>query len=93
MPLPPVHEFLNINVHHLCIMALKQAEFNPESWVLRVYESAGKVAELGFKNNLNLAISENVDLLERTTDSVTEIHPWKIASFHLIIKKGDRPGL
>ena len=74
-------------------MALKQAEFNPESWILRVYEWAGKVAELGFKNNLNLAIAENVDLLERTTDSLTEIHPWKIASFHLIIKKGDRPGL
>ncbi|MFM7437605.1 MAG: glycoside hydrolase family 38 C-terminal domain-containing protein, partial [Snowella sp.] len=88
--LPPVHEFLNINVDHLCIMALKQAEFNPESWILRVYEWAGKLAELGFKNNLNLAIAENVDLLERTTDLVTEIHPWKIASFHLIIKKGDR---
>jgi hypothetical protein len=46
---------------------------------------------LGFKSNLNLAIAENVNLLEQTTDSVTEIHPWKIVSFRLIIKKSDRP--
>jgi alpha-mannosidase len=88
--LPPVHEFLKISADNLCIMALKQAEFVPESWILRVYEWAGKVAELGFKNSLNLAIAEKVDLLERTMDSGTEIHPWKIASFHLIIKKSDR---
>jgi alpha-mannosidase len=86
MSLPPVHQFLKINADNLCLMALKQAEFDQESWILRVYECVGKIAELGFENNLNLAIAETVNLLEQKTDSVTEIHPWKIASFHLMIK-------
>jgi len=91
MSLPLVHEFLNISADNLCVMALKQAESDQQSWILRVYEWGGKVVELGFKNSLNLAIAENVNLLEQTTDSVTEIHPWKIASFRLIIKNSDRP--
>jgi alpha-mannosidase len=65
-------------------MALKQAESDQQSWILRVYECEGKTAEFNLENNLNLAIAETVNLLEQTTDLVTVIHPWKIASFRII---------
>ena len=89
--LPTIHQFLGFDADNVCLMALKQAESDQNSWILRVYECEGKSVELEFQNNLNLAIAETVNLLEQTTDLVTVIHPWKIANFHLIIKNSDRP--
>lgn len=88
--LPTVYQFLKFNGDNLCLMALKQAEFYQHSWILRVYECEGKPVEFKLENNLNFAIAETVNLLEQTANLITEIHPWKIASFRLIIKKGDR---
>jgi alpha-mannosidase len=72
-------------------MAFKQSESDQKNWILRIYECEGKAVEFNLENNLNFAIAESVNLLEQTTDSVTEIQPWKIVSFRLSIKKSDRP--
>jgi alpha-mannosidase len=68
-------------------MALKQVESDQQSWILRVYECEGSTAEIEFENNLNLAIAEGVNLLERSTILEEIIHPWKIVNFRLAIQK------
>lgn len=84
--LPSTHQFLKFNADNLCLMAFKQAESDPKNWVLRVYECEGKTAELELENNLNLAITEWMNLLEQTIKSETIINPWKIISFRLTIQ-------
>lgn len=81
--LPPSYQFLDLNADNLCLMAFKQSEDNPSSWILRFYECEGQTAELGIMNNLNLAIADTVNLLEESIAPVTVISPWKIVSLCL----------
>jgi alpha-mannosidase len=86
--------FLDLSAENLILMAFKQAEDNPEQWVLRCYECHGDMAEFSLQGNLGLIIEDSVDLLERKL-SVSEsspqhqrltVGPWKIVSFTAIFK-------
>ncbi|HEY9897396.1 MAG TPA: glycosyl hydrolase-related protein, partial [Candidatus Sericytochromatia bacterium] len=68
-------------------IAFKQSEDSPDEWVLRCYECHGEEAQLTFQSDLDLALEQPLDLLERPTTAQTTqgqtatVHPWKIASF------------
>ena len=70
---------------NLILMAFKQAEDNPQEWILRCYECNGETAEFQLTSDIGLKVKESVDLLERPLqdfESTTfTIKPWKIASF------------
>lgn len=89
-PLPPVGQWFDLGSDHLFLMAFKQAEDDPQSWILRCYEGYGETISLNFKEKLGLVIDQAVDLLERPLTPLESeaptIAPWKIASFLL------RPG-
>ena len=83
--------FIDISGHsaeNLILMAFKQAEDNPQQWILRCYESNGEKAEFQLTSDIGLNVKESVDLLERplpnsenSSESTFTIKPWKIASF------------
>ncbi|BAY84124.1 glycosyl hydrolase 38 protein [Calothrix parasitica NIES-267] len=83
--------FINISgdsADNLILMAFKQAEDNPQQWILRCYESIGEKAEFQLTSDIGLNVKELVDLLERplpnsenSSESTFTIKPWKIASF------------
>lgn len=83
--LPPRGEFMDLQASNLILMAFKQAEANPEAWILRCYECYGETAGLDLRSDRNLAIHQPVDLLERpiptSVEAARKIEPWKIASF------------
>ncbi len=87
--LPTVGKLLDLSADNLVLMAFKQSEDNPNSWILRCYESEGKEAVLELNSDLGLAISQPVDLLEQPVNLPAQsddgrsfkISPWKIASF------------
>ena len=92
--MPSVDSFLNLSADNLILMAFKQAEEDPQQWILRCYECHGETANLSLQSRLSLQLTEPVDLLERPTQdtlsnnsqlsSVQEnltIQPWKIANF------------
>lgn len=85
--IPPVGQFINLQASNLILMAFKQAEAEPQKWILRCYECCGETAKLDLQSDLGLAIEQPVDLLERPIaipDQEThEITPWKIASFRV----------
>jgi alpha-mannosidase len=83
--LPPVSQFLNLQANNLILMAVKQAEDEPEQWILRCYECCGETAQLDLQNHLNLVVHQRVDLLERPTSckEINSIEPWTIGSFLL----------
>ncbi|MDY6897863.1 MAG: alpha-mannosidase, partial [Cyanobacteriota bacterium] len=84
--------FINISgqnsSQNLILMAFKQAEDNPQQWILRCYESNGDKAEFQLTSDIGLNVKESVDLLENpvpnsenSSESKFTIKPWKIASF------------
>ncbi|WP_315785406.1 alpha-mannosidase [Fischerella sp. JS2] len=87
--------FLELSAENLILMAFKQAEDEPQKWILRCYECHGETAELSLQNNLGLSLEESVDLLERplstselsstAIDQKFTIRPWKIINLKLII--------
>ncbi|MEG4985589.1 alpha-mannosidase [Microcoleus sp. BR0-C5] len=87
--LPTVGKFLDLSAENLVLMAFKQSEDDSNVWILRCYECHGEEANLELKSDLNLVISQPVDLLEQPinlpqkSDDGTSftISPWKIASF------------
>ncbi|OUC15886.1 MAG: hypothetical protein B0A82_04740 [Alkalinema sp. CACIAM 70d] len=82
--LPRSGSLLTIPIDNLMPMALKQAEDNPEQYILRCYEWLGESAELTIDGLLVLTVGDRVDLLERSlTNPDPTIHPWQIASFSL----------
>ncbi|AFZ30906.1 Alpha-mannosidase [Gloeocapsa sp. PCC 7428] len=89
--LPPVGCFLDLSADNLILMAFKQSEDNSQRWILRCYECHGEPAQLDFKSDLDLAIGETVDLLERTTSTVRspiyKVSPWKIFSITVTYNK------
>ncbi|MBD2076709.1 alpha-mannosidase [Phormidium sp. FACHB-592] len=85
--LPPTASLLDLGAENLVLMAFKQSEDAPDEWILRCYECHGEPAQLTFQSDLDLALEQPVDLLERPTTAQTTqgqtatVHPWKIASF------------
>ncbi|MEG4839408.1 alpha-mannosidase, partial [Microcoleus sp. B9-D4] len=87
--LPTVGKFLDLSAENLVLMAFKQSEDDSNVWILRCYECHGEEAKLELKSDLNLVISQPVDLLEQPinlpqkSDDGTSftISAWKIASF------------
>ncbi|MDJ0795614.1 MAG: alpha-mannosidase [Calothrix sp. MO_167.B12] len=89
--LSPIGKFLDLSAGNLILMAFKQAEENPQQWILRCYECQGETADLSLQSDLGLSLGNSVDLLERSLsqpenlpakESIT-IKPWKITSFEL----------
>ncbi len=78
--------FIDISAQNLILMAFKQAEDNPQQWILRCYECHGETAEFQLTSDIGLNVTESVDLLERPLptsefSSTNAIAPWKIANF------------
>jgi len=89
--LPTVGSFLNLSADNLVITAFKQSQDNPTHWILRCYECHGLVAEkVSLQSVLGLKVSQQVDILERPTQTSCDIMPWKIANFVLLAPKRDR---
>ncbi|MEB3826050.1 alpha-mannosidase [Phormidium sp. CCY1219] len=88
----PTASFVDLSAENLVIMALKQAENNPQRWILRCYESMGEEAQLTLTSDVGLQWLRAVDILEREMDSPenfseensVSISPWKISSFECI---------
>jgi len=86
--LPPIGQLLDLQAENLILMALKQAEAESHQWILRCYECHGQPATLNLRSDLNLKITDRLDLLERSQNSshqpdIREIPPWTIATFKL----------
>jgi alpha-mannosidase len=85
--------FIDISAQNLILIAFKQAQDNPQQWVIRCYECHGETAEFKLTSDIGLNVKESVDLLERslpTPEYLSEsktftIQPWKIASFKVSI--------
>jgi alpha-mannosidase len=84
--------FLNLSDKNLVLMAFKQAEDNPQVWIMRCYECHGETAQMNFQSGLGINLDIPVDLLERSLptpefsfgqDTFT-IQPWKIHSFKVV---------
>jgi alpha-mannosidase len=87
--LSPVGSLLDLSAENLILMAFKQAEDDPQQWILRCYECHGETANLQLQSDLGLSLGESVDLLERSLPTpqfsskqqIFTILPWKISSF------------
>ncbi|PSB31170.1 alpha-mannosidase [Chlorogloea sp. CCALA 695] len=89
--LPEVGSFLNLSADNLVITAFKQSEDNPQEWILRCYECHGLVAEkVSLQSNLGLEVTQQVDILERPTQTNFDTMPWKITNFVVLRGKCDR---
>lgn len=84
--LPTVGKLLDLQAENLILMALKQSEHNSDVLILRCYESYGHAAQLNLASDLDLSITNSVDLLEQPLSVFSEklqIKPWQIASFSI----------
>lgn len=86
--LPTATSLLNISADNLVLTAFKQAEDNPQQWIMRCYESHGIAAEnVSVQSQLGLAIASSVDILERSTSTqpsqLDRVAPWQIVNFVL----------
>lgn len=86
--LPSAASLLDISADNLVLTAFKQAEDNPQQWIMRCYECHGLAAEnVLVQSHLGLAIANSVDILERSTQTtpsqVDKVAPWKIVNFVL----------
>ena len=88
--LPEFGSFLNLSADNLVITAFKQSEDNPSQWILRCYECHGLVAEkVLLQSDLGLEVAQQVDILERPTQTNFDITPWKIANFVISTQAGN----
>jgi alpha-mannosidase len=87
--LSPVAKLLDLGDNSLVLMALKFAENNPQTLILRCYESSGDVVELSLSSDLNLQLGQSVNLLESANtqnnncvnSNVTKFNSWQIRSY------------
>ena len=83
----PSRSFLEIQNSNVILSALKLAEEDSNSIILRCYESQGDRTELKITNSLNLVRTNGneLNLLELRTKSkqTTVIEPWKITTHQL----------
>lgn len=66
-------------------MALKPAETDSKTLILRCYESSGEAANLTISGDLGLKLGQPLDCLEQPLDGQDSHHlsPWQIATFNL----------
>lgn len=83
--LPPVASLLDLSAENLVLMAFKQAEDCPDTYILRCYECCGQSAEIAIATPFNLTVDATVDLLERESGKVTTIQPWQVVSQSLTL--------
>ncbi len=91
--LKPITKFLDLQAENLILMAFKQSEYNSQQWILRCYECHGETAQLQLNSDLDLEITQAVDLLERPLEATEQllnhqsaiITPNKIVSFTGVI--------
>ncbi|MFP4007777.1 MAG: alpha-mannosidase, partial [Spirulinaceae cyanobacterium] len=83
--LPPQNSFLQLQGETAVLMALKFAETDPETLILRCYESCGEAANLAISGDLGLKLGQRLDCLEQPFNGKDSHHlsPWQIASFRL----------
>jgi len=84
--LNPVGKLLDLSAENLVLIAFKQSESDPQKWILRCYESHGEPADLSLQSDLELVVSDVVDILERPTEKweKSEVLPWKILSLSIV---------
>ncbi|PSF38742.1 alpha-mannosidase [Aphanothece hegewaldii CCALA 016] len=82
--LSPVSSWLNIGSDSLILIALKQFENDVTKWIMRCYESEGKIAYLDIASEIGLTLSSPVNLLEEdiVLDELT-VKPWQIVSYKI----------
>ncbi|ACK66455.1 glycosyl hydrolase 38 domain protein [Rippkaea orientalis PCC 8801] len=85
--LPSINYFLKFKSDNLILSAFKPSEDNASYWILRCYESEGKIAQMCLENNLNLQLTDSVNLLEEPLAEFSQVDPWKIVSFQGTIIK------
>lgn len=82
--LPSYHQFVNISGESLILIALKKAEGNTNNWIMRCYESQGKVNKFNLQSTFPITVTGSVDCLERPLKETNkEILPWQICSISL----------
>lgn len=85
-----IRSFLSIQNPNIVLSALKPAENNPQSFVLRCYEAEGTPTQLNLRNTIRLKTTNNtrINLLEHSiqTEKAEEIAPWQIATYRLTQK-------
>jgi alpha-mannosidase len=92
--LSSIMKFLDLEADNLILMSLKLAnendrasvasEVSKPSLIMRCYECHGETAKLDLDRNLNVTMSDRVNLLEQPLpDRDLVIKPWQIASFKL----------
>jgi alpha-mannosidase len=82
---PPTASFLNLQADNLILMALKPSEANPKTFILRCYEAYGKTADFALGSDLELTLTQGVDLQEKwlNEETQTQIKPWQIKSYEI----------
>jgi alpha-mannosidase len=84
--LPAEGSCLELHAPNLVLMALKPAEDDAKTCILRCYESQGEATTLNPQGLImqSRQLGDRVDLLERPQAHATpQITPWQIASFRL----------
>ncbi|WP_239651629.1 alpha-mannosidase [Neosynechococcus sphagnicola] len=87
--LPCRSQLLHLQAENLVLIACKQAEANPQQWIVRCYETQGAMAQFQMESDLPLEIIQAVDLLERPPQEAWQprqsdvIQPWQIRSFQI----------
>ena len=89
--LPPIGTLLSVPADNLILMALKPAETEADTWILRCYECHGQPVEFKLVSDLPLTVGTPVDLLERSaivaqpSPSPPIIAAWKMMTFPVTI--------
>ncbi|MBD2462638.1 alpha-mannosidase [Oscillatoria sp. FACHB-1407] len=94
--LPPVGQFLNLEVKNLILSAFKQSEDSSNRWILRGYECHGESALVNLANTESALLNSVLDLpsfaptnlLERQIpesqpSSAIALNPWKIITLSI----------
>ncbi len=84
--LPSEISFINLEPDNLVLMAFKTAEKDPNSYILRFYESHHQNTEFKFKNSLNLNLSAKVNLLENNigyADNINKVGFSSISTYQI----------
>ncbi|MBE9031970.1 alpha-mannosidase [filamentous cyanobacterium LEGE 11480] len=83
--LPAEGTFLEMNAQNLVLMTLKQSEANPQTYILRCYESQGETAIFNPTGLLlkSRQLGDRLNLLEQPQAGERQFTPWQIASFQI----------
>ncbi|MBD0270145.1 MAG: hypothetical protein ICV77_17850, partial [Cyanobacteria bacterium Co-bin8] len=80
--------FLDLADSNLILAALKQAEDNPNQFILRCYEAYGYTGHLTLQSPLSINLASPVNLLEDPQElspgDLPKLAPWQVASYQVI---------